>query len=239
VSAGPRGVRAGPPPLDSAEIAVKLFLEDPQGVRPGEIVPVFHRWIREGALPDELMVDVATYEHVPRGPGVVLICDTAHYAFDLRFGRPGLRWRGRRVATGTGRERLGRAFRSALTAAALLERETALEGRCRFRTDELEVGIHDRLRAPSDRTTFDLVRPELAACVGDLFRSEAVTLEMTSGARDPFLVSIRTGASASVGELLDRAQALARARSEPLATTPPTARSAAHASGSDGTPAHA
>ena len=38
-----------------------------------KLVPVFHQWIREKKIPDELLIDVADYAHVPQGPGVVLI----------------------------------------------------------------------------------------------------------------------------------------------------------------------
>ena len=103
-------------PLTSSEISVKLFVDDPSGVRLKELIPVFHRWIQESLLGDELLVDVASYEQVPKGPGIVLICDTAHYYFDLRAGRPGLRYRSRRTAPATEEEGIARAFRSALQA---------------------------------------------------------------------------------------------------------------------------
>ena len=148
-------------PLTSSEISVKLFVDDPSGVRLKELIPVFHRWIQESLLGDELLVDVASYEQVPKGPGIVLICDTAHYYFDMRAGRPGLRYRSRRIAPATEEEGIARAFRSALQAASLLESDPALEGRYRFRTGQVEFGIYDRLRAPSNVETFAAVRPEL------------------------------------------------------------------------------
>ena len=119
-----------------------------------ELIPVFHRWIAEKLIEDELLVDVASYEHVPKGPGIVLICDKAHYYFDVRDGRPGIRYRGRRDADVAGEQGIARAFRSALQAASLLENDPALDGRYRFVTSELEFGIYDRLRAPSDEATF-------------------------------------------------------------------------------------
>ena len=72
----------------------------------------------EQVIHDELMIDVANYEHVPKGPGIVLICDKAHYYFDVRDDRWGLRYRGRREARATGDEAVTRAFASALRAAS-------------------------------------------------------------------------------------------------------------------------
>ena len=85
-------------PLSSAEVSVKLFVDDNSVVRPLELITVFQRWITEGVLEDELTIDVANYEHVPQGPGIMLICDKAHYYFDVRQNRWGLRYRGRREA---------------------------------------------------------------------------------------------------------------------------------------------
>ena len=191
-------------PLDSPEVSVKLFLADSAGVRLEELIPVFHRWIKEDLLEDELPIDVANYEHVPKGPGVLLVCDTAHYHVDERAGRTGLRYRGRREARGVGADAVTTAFRAALQAARLLETDPVLENRYRFRTDEFELGIFDRLRAPSAAATLEAIRPELTEAVRGLYGVGDVGLELSSDAREPFMVTVTTGASPSVEELLGR-----------------------------------
>jgi len=195
-------------PLTSSEISVKLFVDDPSGVRLKELIPVFHRWIQEGLLEDELLVDVASYEQVPKGPGIILICDTAHYYFDMRAGRPGLRYRSRRKTEATEQEGIARAFRSALQAASLLEGDPALEGRYRFRTSEVEFGIYDRLRAPSDAATFAAVRPELEKYVKELYGDGEASFEMVSSPKEPFVVAITAPSSPTVDELLGQMAAL-------------------------------
>ncbi|MSR20161.1 MAG: hypothetical protein EXR91_04175 [Gemmatimonadetes bacterium] len=195
--------------LSSPEFNVKLFVENPAGVDLEELIPVFHRWIREELLEDELPIDVAGYARVPKGPGVVIVCDHAHYYFDERAGRPGLRYRGRRVARGEGEEGITRAFRSLLRAAALLEKEPALGGRYRFRTDQVEFGINDRLRAPSDAQTLAAVRPALESAVKALYGKPAKSMALASGPREPFMVSIETGTSPSVEALLGQLAAVA------------------------------
>ena len=196
--------------LSSAEFNMKLFVEDPARVDLEELIPVFHRWIREEVMEDELPIDVAGYSHVPKGPGVVIVCDQAHYYFDERAGRAGLRYRGRRVARGAGEDGITRAFRSLLRAAALLEKEPALGGRYRFRTDQVEFGVNDRLRAPSDEKTLAAVRPALESAVKALYGKPAKSIALSSGSREPFMVSIETGASPSVDALLEQLAAAAR-----------------------------
>jgi hypothetical protein len=196
--------------LSSAELNVKLFVADPSTVDLEELIPVFHRWIREDLLEDELPIDVAGYAHVPKGPGVVIVCDQAHYYFDERAGRAGLRYRGRRVARGAGEEAITRGFRSLLRAAALLEKEPVLGGRYRFRTDQVELGISDRLRAPSDAKTLAAVGPALESVVKTLYGKPAKSITLVSGPREPFMVSIETGSSPSVDALLEQLAAAAR-----------------------------
>lgn len=188
----------------SPEWSVKLFVQDASKVDLEELVPVFHRWIREALLEGELPVDVAGYAHVPKGPGIVLICDHAHYYFEERAGRVGLRYRGRRVARGSGEEAVTRAFRSVLRAAALLEKDPALGGKYRFETRRVEIGITDRLRAPSSAETLAAVRPALESALQSLYGQPPKSIALASGPREPFLVAVDAGASPSVDAMLDQ-----------------------------------
>jgi hypothetical protein len=195
-------------PLSSADVSVKLFVEDPSRVVLEDLIPVFHRWIGEAAIKDELLIDVAIYAHVPEGPGIVLVCDKAHYYFDAKGGRPGLRYRGRREARAVGEEGIARAFRAVLEGAALLEADETLGG-YRFKTDEIELVIYDRLRAPSGEETLAAVRPVVEQYARSLYGAGAVTIEMASGPRQPFTLRVTADVAPTVGELLGRLAAVA------------------------------
>src|SRR4051812_16123636 len=60
--------------MDAHKLQLKIFLtpESARTVDVEALIPVFHRWIKQRALP-ELTIDIANYGHVPQGPGVVLI----------------------------------------------------------------------------------------------------------------------------------------------------------------------
>ena len=193
-------------PLGSPEVSVKLFVEDSEIESTKELIPVFHRWIKKRLIEDELLVDVTSYAHVPKGPGIMLICDKAQFYFDEREGRSGLRYRGRRASDVTGVERIKKAFRSALHAASLLENDPELDGRYRFHTSEFEFGIYDRLRAPSDNRTLAAVEPMLRDYVESLF-GEIAEIKLTSAPKEPFMVTVRMAGSPSVDELLGRVAA--------------------------------
>lgn len=202
-------VDASPIPLTSPEVSIKLFVDDHSTVRPDELIAVFHRWIKDGSLEDEVVIDVANYAHVPQGPGIMLVCDKAHYYFDVRQNRWGLRYRGRREARATGAEAIARTFGSVLKAASLLEKDPALQGRYRFRTDRVEFGIYDRLKAPSEEATLEAVRTALEATVASLYGDAPRSIELVSGPKEPFMLSVENVGSPSVEELLGRALAAA------------------------------
>ena len=58
-------------------IALKIFLDDASVLEPGDVIPVFHRWIQRQAV-DGLLIDVADFPHMPTGPCVVLVAHEAH-----------------------------------------------------------------------------------------------------------------------------------------------------------------
>lgn len=191
-------------PLASPRFTVKYFLDDPStDIVAADLIRIFHRWIRDRVFPHELMLDVADYGHVARGPGVMLVCVRTHYSVDLAGGRPGVRYARKRDGEGTPERRLKTALRSALQMARMLEEEPALLGRYRFRTDEIEFGICDRLCAPNTGATLEAVKPFLEASLSLLYRG-GVRIVRDADPLVPFSVKITTGDRPTVAALLSR-----------------------------------
>jgi hypothetical protein len=194
-----------PVPTAAHELAVKFYAEEPFEPDPRELVPIFHEWIQNDRLEDELLIDVADYTHVHHGPGVLLIGHTAQYGLDGGEGRPGLLYRCRRAAEGGARTRLRAAFRSVLRACRLLEQESALRGRLRFRTDEALLRIQNRLLAPNTREALEALRSELEPVLADLYRgAERITTDQVGLPAEPFSVRITVEGTPDLGTLLAR-----------------------------------
>lgn len=183
---------------------VKLFLES--GIRPvlEQVIPVFHRFIRENALGGELVIDVADYGHVPDGPGVVLIGDGSDYYLDLGDGRPGLLYSRKRRGAQDLEESIRDALRRALNAARLLEADTTFAPRLEFRADELLFRMNDRLCAPNDQAGFESVRPALEAAAKALHAGAHIELERLGSERELLSVRVTTKESAPLEVLLER-----------------------------------
>jgi len=184
--------------VNASKLQVKLFTDGP---RPEleKFIPVLHDWIKHHRLP-ELLIDVANYAHVPKGPGVALIGNDSDYFIDDTDGRPGLLYSRKREVPPP-EARLGDAFRRALNAAVLLEK--SFEGKLRFRTDEVLFRINDRLLAPATEATFAELRPELDAYCGKLFGAHKLAL--AGGPKQLFQVKITAEAKSDLATLLSRA----------------------------------
>jgi hypothetical protein len=183
-------------------IGVKLYAADPDAVEPSRFIGVFHDWIRSGAVPG-LLIDVADYAHVHHGPGVMLIGHEVDYAIDLGEGRPGFLAQRKRDGEGDLRDRLTTALRGAVEGALAAEAEPGAGG-IRFRTDELEVRILDRLVAPNDDATLAALRPDLDAVLAIAHAGAEVTVARIDDPAEPFTLRITAAEAPPLGELARR-----------------------------------
>jgi hypothetical protein len=190
--------------MDAHKLQLKIYLtpESAKSFDVESLIPVFHRWIKQHALP-ELTIDVANNQHVPDGPGVVLIGHGADYFLDEGEGRPGLLHNRKRAGLAPA-ERLGDLARRTLNAASLLEKDLALTGKIKFATNELLFRVNDRLVAPNTDATFVALKPELDALAKTLFAGP-YELARVGGAKELFAVRIKSPTSPPLATLLERA----------------------------------
>jgi hypothetical protein len=182
--------------MNSSRFSFKLFIANPGAFTLEEVDPVLHSWIQTHAITDHLLVDVADYAHVHHGPGVVLVSHEANYSLDSRDGQTGLTYQRKRPIDGDLVARLRTTLRATVEAAALLE--ASLEGRIKFRTDQIEFRICDRLEAPNTPETLAAVRGALEA----VFPGAA--LEYQPSDLELFRVIVRPTSAQSLVTLLEQ-----------------------------------
>lgn len=114
-----------------------------------QYVAVFHDWIRQAAIGGGLLIDVASYAHVPNGPGVLLIGHEFDYGVRVALGRLELTCRHKRDPAGEGNA-LKRCLRQLLQAAELLHSSSKLSEPPSFHASGFVLRSNDRLRCPND-----------------------------------------------------------------------------------------
>jgi hypothetical protein len=138
-------------PLRSADVDMEQY------------VGVFHEWIRQSAL-GGMLIDVASYAHVPNGPGVLLIAHEYDYGVRIALGRVELTCRHKRDPGGEGNAPK-RCLRQLLQAAQLLESAPKLTEPPAFRASDFVFRSNDRLRCPNNAE----VGSRVGRIVGGLF----------------------------------------------------------------------
>lgn len=165
-------------------IQIKLFAETSAAVRLHDAILVFHRWIQSNTLPG-LFIDVADYAHVPAGPGVVLIGHEANVSLDESQHRLGLLYNRKAALEGADAENLEAVYQAALDAATRLESEPEFKGKLRFRRNEIQVILNDRLLYPNTEATWATLAPDVNAFLTKAL-GEGYTLERAQDPRERF-----------------------------------------------------
>jgi hypothetical protein len=189
--------------MESHKLVIKLFTEGGVDVAADAVVPVFHSWIRDQAMPDHLLIDVADYAHVPNGPGTVLVAHEANIHFDREDAKPGLQYVRKQPLAGamTFRERLFGVVRYAMEAAEKLESDPTLGAR--MNANDILFRINDRLLGPNDQATYDAIKDDLQNVFGSIYNGE-LTLEYKPDSERRLEVRIRSAKRVTVKDLLSR-----------------------------------
>ena len=187
--------------MNLQHVNVKLLLANPAELHLDPLIPIFHSWIRDKVF-DELLLDIADYQHVPDGPGVVLIGFDGDYSVDNTDHRLGVRYNRKTPLEGSNQDRLKQATRAALKAADRLEADSRLNGKLRVNGQEIEIFFNDRLLAPNTDATRKAAEPELKTFLQRLFRGADFSLTYAADRRKLFGVTARASREFSVADLL-------------------------------------
>lgn len=171
--------------MEIQHFRVKLFATPDSHPRLGDAIPVFHRWIQNKTLP-EMMIDVSDYEHVPSGPGIILVCHEAIYGLD----KLGLVYNRRTALNGSVEDRLQQAVKAADTAAALLEKEPEFSGKLRFDRNAWEVAVNDRMLAPNNAATWNSLEPVIRKVFDSLIGARKYNLQHHADPLQLFRVTV-------------------------------------------------
>ena len=187
--------------MDVQHINVKVFAETAE-VDLGAAIPIFQRWIRD-RVGEEMLIDVADYGHVVRGPGVLLIGHEANYSLDWGpENRLGLLYNRKTILPGTTQDKLLQVFQAALQACRRLEDEPAFRGKLRFDAGSCDVILNDRLLAPNTEDTWLELEPEFEAFFQGLFGHQEYAVQRASDPRERFRVHVAAKERIEVGTML-------------------------------------
>jgi hypothetical protein len=170
-------------------ISIKFQAEAGPGFDITDAVPVFHRWIREHLVENELLIDVADYKHVVDGPGVLLVGHEADYGLEVVDGRLGLLYTRKRDVGDSLTGAFQTLFAQSLSAARRLESEPELSG-LRIHTDAADVAILDRLAFENSDDGVNAIGPALDKVLAGVYAGGATAQRVENDPRQPLTVRV-------------------------------------------------
>ena len=164
-------------------INVKFYLQDPSSLSGEAAFRIFNTWITESS--EEVLVDVADYNHVGHGPITLLIGHEANYSLDSDEGEVGLLYARKQPQEGDLSSRLADILAAALNACRRLETAPELEDHVAFLGTQLKITANDRLCAPNTEEGENALRAALDPILNRLFAGGqyAVERDTTDGER--------------------------------------------------------
>jgi len=189
--------------MDLHKFCIKFFVESPDAVALGNVIPVYHRWIQKQAV-EGMLVDVADYGHLPQSPGVLLVAHEADYAMDSMEGPLGLLYSRKSGTDGRLSDRIAAGFKAALGACVKLENEPEFQGKLKFKAASPVFLANDRLHAPNTEETFQALRSDLAEALAKVYAGSVELRRTSVDPRSRLTVQITSSQPADVAALLAR-----------------------------------
>jgi hypothetical protein len=187
---------------------IKFFTRPGPGLDEASFIDIFHEWIRLKKL-GGILLDVADYRHVPKGPGVMLITHEINFAMDHADGRFGLLAQ-RKLGQGRSHgERLLELLRATVALGAQLESHPRIQGKLSFEAGVFEYISNDRLAAPNDDATFVALQPDLAAAAALIYPNRGVSIRRVQNDPRARLTAVVDAGTLTITELLETVGAVA------------------------------
>jgi hypothetical protein len=189
--------------MDLQRFCIKFYAQTPIKVDDAQFIDIFHTWIQRQVLPG-VLIDVADYRHIVRGPGVMLIGHEANLSIDRTDGRLGLVYQRKVEQQEPLPVRVLNAVEHTLGACELLENDTRLNGELSFSGNELLFVSNDRLRAPNNAKAERDLQEALAAVAQELYGRQDVRVDSdTPDPRGRTGLRVRASAPRDIVTLLE------------------------------------
>ena len=193
--------------MDAQKINLKFYTEDGERVSPESWRRALNSWIQGD--PQEVLVDVADYSHLHRGPVAVLAGHHANYAIDWSDGKLGLLYSRKQPLPGDFPGRLVAVYRALLEGCRRLEEDSSLGRRVSFQADRSVLILNDRLLAPNTDDTYKAILPDLDELLGTLYAGSPFAVSRDPDPKRRLTLEIVAQGDWKVADLLGNIQVFA------------------------------
>lgn len=171
------------------KLGIKVYVKNSEGLDLQSFMVTFNDWIRDNAIPG-VLIDVADYTHMHKGPGVVLVSHEANWALDNQAGEPGMLVSWKLDREGSLDEKIQHVHELVTRACDLIEKSSRHQG-VQFDRSWFKVFVNDRLNAPANEESYQQLEKALEKFVASTFKNQKPTFKRNEDLRKRVAVSVR------------------------------------------------
>jgi len=177
-------------------LMVKIYCAGSEGIILDDFTPMFNKWIQENES-DKVLVDVASYGHVPYGPGILLIGHDENYSMEYGVeNKLGLLFSVKEERAGSNIERVEYAIKAAVAACKKIMQDEDYKDKIKFDFNGLVVSINDRCIVGNTEDGFKFIDAEFKDLFCKYFSKKSVKIEKVSqDPRDRLAIRVSAGDS--------------------------------------------
>lgn len=187
--------------MDLNRFCIKFLARPETQFDEPRLIEIFQDWIRLRKL-EGTLIDVADYQHVPNGPGIMLITHEVNYAVDHADGQLGLSAQRKLGEGNTHPDRILNLARATAKFGALLESDSRMAGKLSLEGGSFLYMANDRLHAPNTPETFAALKPDLEAAAAALYPGQTVSVtRVENDPRDRLTAVVKADTSLDMAAL--------------------------------------
>ena len=165
--------------MELQKFGIKIFLDANGSYSSKDFIPVFHSWIQDKIVADNLVIDVADYSHIPDGPGIMLIAHEGHFSLDQENLQPGIMYMRKTELEGSFKVRFKKVLSTAVEAADRLHNNN-INKKIHFINNSFRFIANDRLYAKNTIENQTLYKNNIKKILNEIYPDSNIEFDDVS-----------------------------------------------------------
>ena len=176
--------------MELQKFGIKLFLDSNGSYSSKDFIPVFHSWIQDKIVADNLVIDVADYSHIPDGPGIMLIAHEGHFSLDQENLKPGIMYMRKTELKGSFKVRFKKVLSTVIEAADRLHNNN-INKKIHFINNSFRFIANDRLYAENTIENQTLYKNSIKKVLNEIYPDSNIEFDDVSNNKERLAFTVQ------------------------------------------------
>ena len=176
--------------MELQKFGIKLFLDANGSYFSKDFIPVFHSWIQDKIVADNLVIDVADYSHIPDGPGIMLIAHEGHFSLDQENLKPGIMYMRKTELEGSFKVRFKKVLSTVIEAADRLHNNN-INKEINFINNSFRFIANDRLYAENTIENQALCKNNIKKILNEIYPDSNIEFDDVSNNKERLAFTVQ------------------------------------------------